>query len=125
MNFYGRSFVRSYHKSITQKNKVLFPKCSIATVFNTHINRQKPTLGSNVILPKLPFREQFIVRTFCNKNEDQEKKSKDQFENVLTIPNVLTVSRIVMCPILGYLVIHNEYCTAFSLFLVAGLTDLV
>lgn len=50
---------------------------------------------------------------------------KDQTENILTVPNFLTVGRMVMCPILGYLVIQNDYPTALGLFVIAGITDLV
>ena len=64
-------------------------------------------------------------RTFCSKQDFDKAKKKDQFENVLTVPNVLTISRVVMCPILGYLVVQNDYSTAFALFTVAGITDLV
>jgi len=64
-------------------------------------------------------------RTFCSKQDFDKAKKKDQFENVLTVPNVLTISRVVMCPILGYLVVQNDYSTAFALFTVAGITDLL
>lgn len=64
------------------------------------------------------------VRVYSTGN-NVDSKSKDQTENILTIPNVLTVGRMLMCPVLGYLVIHNEYPTAFGLFIAAGITDLV
>lgn len=32
---------------------------------------------------------------------------------------------MAMCPVLGYLVIHQDYPTALGLFVVAGVTDLV
>lgn len=54
-----------------------------------------------------------------------ESKPRDQFENIITIPNILTVSRMAMCPVLGYLVIQNNYTMAFGLFVAAGITDLV
>ncbi|KAI9563199.1 hypothetical protein GHT06_010657 [Daphnia sinensis] len=53
------------------------------------------------------------------------KNIKDQTENILTVPNFLTVGRMIMCPILGYLVIQNDYPTAFGLFVIAGITDLL
>lgn len=56
---------------------------------------------------------------------DQEPGKKERFENILTIPNFLTVSRMAMCPLLGYLVIQQSYWPAFGLFVVAGITDLV
>ena len=44
---------------------------------------------------------------------------------VLTIPNLLTTSRIVMAPFLGYLVLQELYSLSCGLFLLAGFTDLV
>ncbi|KAI0074517.1 hypothetical protein K474DRAFT_1601357 [Panus rudis PR-1116 ss-1] len=46
-------------------------------------------------------------------------------ENIYTIPNLLTVSRIVACPILGWSIVHDDFVTATALLAYAGLTDLV
>lgn len=62
---------------------------------------------------------------FLSDKKVAESKAKDQFENIVTIPNILTVSRMAMCPVLGYLVVQNNYTTAFGLFVAAGVTDLV
>lgn len=66
--------------------------------------------------------ENLSFKNFCTQNVPEKK---DQTENILTVPNVLTVGRMVMCPFLGYLVIQNDYSMAFNLFVVAGITDLV
>ena len=44
---------------------------------------------------------------------------------ILTVPNVLTLSRMLMAPVLGYLVVANSYTMACIVFTVAGATDLV
>ncbi|KAF6761739.1 phosphatidyl synthase [Ephemerocybe angulata] len=46
-------------------------------------------------------------------------------ENIYTIPNVLTVSRIVACPVLGWAILDSNYELATGLLLYAGLSDLV
>ncbi|KAL4239180.1 cardiolipin synthase [Mactra antiquata] len=46
-------------------------------------------------------------------------------ENVWTIPNLLTMSRIVMTPVIGYLVMLESYSVALGLFAFAGITDLL
>ena len=43
-----------------------------------------------------------ISRWFSSNGNNPVKR--EHFENVLTIPNILTVSRMVMCPYLGHLV---------------------
>ena len=46
-------------------------------------------------------------------------------ENIYTLPNLLTFSRLVSAPVLGYLIIHDFHLSAVSLFCYAGITDLV
>ena len=46
-------------------------------------------------------------------------------ENIYTIPNILTVSRIIACPVLGYAILDSNYAFATGLLVYAGLTDLV
>jgi len=46
-------------------------------------------------------------------------------ENIYTIPNILTFSRLVAAPVVGYLLVHNYHAAALSLFAYAGITDLV
>lgn len=46
-------------------------------------------------------------------------------ENIYTIPNILTFSRLIAAPIVGYLVLHDHHAWAVGLFAYAGITDLV
>ena len=46
-------------------------------------------------------------------------------DTVLTIPNVLTVMRMGLAPVIGYLVLHEAFSAAFALFIAAGISDLV
>ena len=46
-------------------------------------------------------------------------------ENIYTIPNLLTVSRILACPVLGWSIVNNDFTLATGLLVYAGLTDLV
>jgi cardiolipin synthase (CMP-forming) len=46
-------------------------------------------------------------------------------ENIYTIPNILTFSRLVAAPVIGYLVLHDHHAWAVGLFAYAGITDLV
>ena len=43
----------------------------------------------------------------------------------MTVPNLLSLGRIVLSPVLGYLVIIGNYSAALGLFTVAGLSDMV
>lgn len=46
-------------------------------------------------------------------------------EDIYTFPNLLTVSRIVACPALGWAIISDNYAAATGLLLYAGVTDWV
>jgi hypothetical protein len=48
-----------------------------------------------------------------------------QKENIATIPNILTTSRILLTPCIGYYVVSHEYSWALGLLAVAGFTDMV
>ncbi|KAF8892194.1 CDP-alcohol phosphatidyltransferase-domain-containing protein [Infundibulicybe gibba] len=45
-------------------------------------------------------------------------------ENIYTIPNLLTTSRILACPVLGWSILQGDFTLATSLLVYAGLTDL-
>ena len=46
-------------------------------------------------------------------------------ENIYTVPNILTFSRLIAAPIVGYLIMHDFNIPALGLFVYAGVTDLV
>ncbi|QRW02976.1 sterol O-acyltransferase [Ceratobasidium sp. AG-Ba] len=46
-------------------------------------------------------------------------------ENIYTIPNALTASRILACPVLGWSILEGRYGVATGLLLYAGVTDWV
>jgi cardiolipin synthase (CMP-forming) len=46
-------------------------------------------------------------------------------ENIYTLPNILTFSRLLAAPAIGYLVLHDQHVWAVGLFAYAGITDLV
>ncbi|KAI9661742.1 MAG: hypothetical protein M1821_008981 [Bathelium mastoideum] len=46
-------------------------------------------------------------------------------ENIYTVPNALTFSRLLAAPAIGYLVLHDYHAWAVGLFAYAGITDLI
>ncbi|KAJ5248929.1 hypothetical protein N7468_000380 [Penicillium chermesinum] len=46
-------------------------------------------------------------------------------ENIYTIPNILTFTRLLAAPAVGYLLVHEYHAAALALFAYAGITDLV
>ena len=60
-----------------------------------------------------------------NKPSVSEKPQVVRAEKIWTIPNLLTISRILSCPALGYAILYDNFHVATGLLLYAGLTDLV
>ena len=48
-----------------------------------------------------------------------------QKDNIYTVPNALSLSRIVISPFIAYSVVSDQHLTALALFGVAGVTDFV
>lgn len=46
-------------------------------------------------------------------------------ENIYTVPNILTFSRLVAAPLIGYFLVHDYHGAALSLFAYASVTDLI
>ena len=46
-------------------------------------------------------------------------------ENIYTVPNILTFSRLIAAPAIGFLVLHDYHAWAVGLFAYAGITDLI
>ena len=46
-------------------------------------------------------------------------------EDIYTLPNILTLSRIAAAPFIGYFVFHDQHAWALGLFAYAGVSDLL
>ena len=46
-------------------------------------------------------------------------------ENIYTVPNLLTASRIIAAPFIGYAILHDAHAWALGLFVYAGVSDLL
>lgn len=55
----------------------------------------------------------------------QNTSDKDINARILTIPNLLSLFRIIASPFIGYFIIIEDYSFAFNLFAVASLTDML
>uniref|UniRef100_A0A8C1S383 Cardiolipin synthase (CMP-forming) n=1 Tax=Cyprinus carpio TaxID=7962 RepID=A0A8C1S383_CYPCA len=71
-------------------------------------------------------------KTSSEKDEDQAAASpeehfqfKELYENPWTIPNYLCMARIVLSPVLGYLIIEQYFHVSLGLFVLAGATDVL
>ncbi|AAW46918.2 cardiolipin synthase, putative [Cryptococcus deneoformans JEC21] len=54
---------------------------------------------------------------------DKEKSLTDLYESPYTIPNALTLARLLACPVLGYMIVQGDYAWATSILFASGVTD--
>uniref|UniRef100_A0A7M4FYH7 Cardiolipin synthase (CMP-forming) n=2 Tax=Crocodylus porosus TaxID=8502 RepID=A0A7M4FYH7_CROPO len=55
----------------------------------------------------------------------QEASRGELYENPWTIPNLLSLVRIGLAPVLGYLIVQEDFSVALGVFTLAGITDLL
>ncbi|GAA5799858.1 hypothetical protein HPULCUR_005277 [Helicostylum pulchrum] len=75
----------------------------------------------------LKFRVKVFARPFVATPQIPGKKEKKQIlhENIYTIPNMLTMGRLIAAPYVGYLIVNHDYQLALGVFVLAGLTDML
>lgn len=72
---------------------------------------------------KTPSASRLLFSTLPNKNE--ENKTSEPREYIYTLPNALTLSRILSCPVLGWAIINGDFSIATGILVYAGVSDWV
>ncbi|KAI5102497.1 cardiolipin synthase (CMP-forming) [Silurus meridionalis] len=77
--------------------------------------------------PKTPNQDnsQSSSSSSSSSSPSNEVQFKELYENPWTIPNFLCMARIVLSPILGYLIMEQYFHVSLGLFALAGATDLL
>ncbi|KIO20633.1 hypothetical protein M407DRAFT_81344 [Tulasnella calospora MUT 4182] len=105
--------------------RLSIPNPNTRTIPSLHYQRSVPFSGS-------PWRS-FSTSLFRRDSDptpptpDPEKKpiTKTLRENIYTIPNFLTLTRIAACPVLGWSIVTGNFELATGLVIYAGFTDLL
>ncbi|XP_066451775.1 cardiolipin synthase (CMP-forming) [Eleutherodactylus coqui] len=56
---------------------------------------------------------------------DNRRAQPELYENPWTIPNFLSMTRISLSPVLGYLIVGEDFNLALGVFILAGITDVL
>lgn len=129
--FQNRKFstTLNLYNSNTPKQKSRFAQNAQNFINETKIN------GSNVIKQNtLKFKENTknmtkdIKEKTLQKSKDFRDNVKkiipaDIHENIYTVPNMLTFTRLVSAPMIGYLILHGQVSIALALFTYSCITD--
>ncbi|XP_022333659.2 cardiolipin synthase (CMP-forming)-like [Crassostrea virginica] len=109
------------------KNQKKFDVCVLSS-YNANFQTRRHSFINTFSYDKL-FRRRFALTAShsCKRHDEIERDSGDKRagENIITVPNLLTASRIISTPFLGYMVTHGHFEMALGLFIAAGITDLL
>ncbi|KAI8668349.1 hypothetical protein NCS55_00860300 [Fusarium keratoplasticum] len=70
-------------------------------------------------------KEERVEPAALQKKTNPPTRSAVLHEDIYTIPNILTFTRLIAAPAIGYLVLHDQHAWAVGLFAYAGVTDLL
>lgn len=59
------------------------------------------------------------------KPQKKPDEPEELLESPYTLPNALTIARIIACPFLGYQIVQGDYVTATTLLFACGVSDWV
>ncbi|GKZ39216.1 cardiolipin synthase [Aspergillus brasiliensis] len=106
---------RSRVQANSLRKKIGLP-CAIESQLTRSVGQQKrysaqkPTDPDSSSSKKSPILSKLPLRTH---------------ENIYTVPNILTFTRLLAAPMVGYFLVHDHHVAALGLFAYAGITDLV
>lgn len=99
-------------------------RSSLWSCTNTHLP------SSHSLLPSSSIRTFHLTTPRLSQDQSPippppSKLPSQQHENIYNIPNLLTLTRLISAPAIGYLIMHSELRLALGLFIYAGVTDLL
>lgn len=125
------------HREVSQRSEHLFSVICGSKVSKHHLllsSRSFSLYGTNRSCTEAS-RKPVLEEKSSEKGEDQAASSsaadeghfqfKELYENPWTIPNYLCMARIVLSPVLGYLIMEQYFHVSLGLFVLAGATDLL
>ncbi|ANZ73566.1 BA75_00606T0 [Komagataella pastoris] len=130
----------SFHQLTMPTHKAFVPLpvvnlLSVRQLTNKSPHR-KPTMitktkeiGKKMSIETVQTTKKIKENTLAKSKELKESFSNmipsEYHENIYTIPNILTFTRLLSAPIIGYLIVHNHVTSALSLFTYSCITDFI
>ncbi|XP_059157514.1 uncharacterized protein LOC131941922 [Physella acuta] len=140
LNSFPKNVERGIHygkKTCNENNNTLENTNSVFKISNNRskvrdktriiLNGRISRLKNSITLKRILLKEKLQLhrdRSILNVNKIKRKLEAKK-EDVRTIPNLLTTLRMASAPVLAYLVVHDHFGAACSIFVLAGLTDVL
>ena len=126
--------VRPLASRITTSNlrsRLVFGRPALASLL--HVSSKRNQKASKPSIPEQTFDEQLKKLSFKPEDQRSYPETKAEIkpahssitENIYTLPNVLTFTRIISAPFVGYYIIQGQPLTAIGIFAYSCITDLV
>lgn len=132
MGFVGLVSFRCINRSLYLRNGVAVRASKLCASLPTRSlhsqRRQRPPLIPNPIplaSKRFPRAIPELSITSFRRQYSTSASKPERHENIYTIPNILTFSRLLSTPVIAYLILDEKPYLATSLLLYAGLTDLI
>ncbi|KAG5437350.1 hypothetical protein PCANB_000780 [Pneumocystis canis] len=128
LNDYHSSIIKAFFcETIHILRKMFLKRFSVEkSVLKTQKISQTPRL-SRIYRPFL-LKIQYIHPTYISSKNYKNIKTilkSTIYENIYTIPNLFTFSRLLLAPVTGYFVLHEQYLYAILFFIYASLSDML
>jgi cardiolipin synthase len=128
----GRCASRQANASMTIASRLSSPSVRYAgfTAFTTSAlkrndDNQKPPPSRPDQTKPVPLASKLAEKLPASLKPGKPNQPVEVHEDIYTIPNALTFSRLVAAPFVGYFVLHDQHALAAGLFAYAGFTDLL
>lgn len=108
---WGLLYRHEFSRSICYRHNFSVRGCWVSSIVNPLFSWR--TQPGRLPLQSLRIPQRYHISTNAKKNQ----------ENIATIPNFITVGRMVVTPYLGHLIIQHEYETAMAVFACAAFSD--
>lgn len=117
---------RVLHHSDMSFRLVLGIRPNFTSIIKNRVISQ-PRLGTLTKISRNGFHTRSLLSKELEKLREESPKSRTtkKFENIYTIPNALTVTRLISAPVVGYLLVAQKPYLAMSAFIYSCLTDFI
>lgn len=114
---YNRLYTTNHKDNDIKMNKSLTDQGKHEIQFKSSTNAHISNTTNDVKSIDTTINDQLI--------QNSSSSSPKITENIYTIPNILTMTRIITTPIIGYCIINGDNKTAISLFIYSSITDFI
>ncbi|KAI9357080.1 CDP-alcohol phosphatidyltransferase-domain-containing protein, partial [Pilaira anomala] len=124
----SRLFLVNTRHGVPLKSAFCPSHVNMTKILSNSSTRTQWTRYSKFIPLQRSFLSSSNMGSISRKDQEQEQPvivKRTLKEDIYTIPNILTFGRLLAAPVVGYLILEQNYNEALGLFVIAGFTDML